>query len=436
VPSRCQSQSDISRPRIKREYLNHSTPPSSLVLVFSSPAILSLIFARILYAVNWFNISSIFYLIATDFKQDISMLGLVTAGFLIGIGIFQVPAGMLAAKYGPRKLAISGILISSTGALLCALSTELLQMIALRFLVGVGMAFFFGPSVILISKYLGKGSEGLGIGLLNSAQALGAIIGIFGWVVVAQLSSWRISLIFSGTLGILTALFLVFALAREKKRRELSDNKGEEEEKQEYPKPSYTATIRISDLKQTLLNRSLIMWGLALLGIQVGWNLISTFTVFYLKDNLHIYPIIAGLIGSLALVSVLVFSPIFGRIYGKMKASKELFVICGVGLSISVSLIALNTLYATIISITLAGIFAAGGFVVPYARAKEINEKFQPMYATLAVSYVNGVSLFGAFWVPFLFSSIVKRLGGYSVAWLIGSVITLVLVLLILRQKS
>jgi len=414
--------------------LNRSTPPSSFALVFSSPAILSLIFARILYAVNWFNISSIFYLIAIDFKQDISMLGLVTAGFLIGIGIFQVPAGMLAAKYSPRKLAISGILISSTGALLCAISTELLQMIALRFLVGVGMAFFFGPSVILISKYLGKGSEGLGIGLLNSAQALGAIIGIFGWVVVAQLTSWRMSLIFSGTLGLLTALFLIFASARAKKTRGLYDNKEEEEE--EYPKSSFTTSIRISDLKQTLLNRSLIMWGLALLGIQVGWNLISTFTVFYLKDNLHIYPIVAGLIGSLALVSVLVFSPIFGRIYGKMKNSKELFVLCGVGLSISVSVIALNTLYATIISVTLAGIFAAGGFVVPYARAKEINEKFQPMYATLAVSFVNGISLFGAFWVPFLFSSIVKQIGGYSVAWVVGSTITLALVLLILRQKS
>jgi MFS family permease len=178
------------------------------------------------------------------------------------------------------------------------------------------------------------------------------------------------------------------------------------------------------------------MWGLALLGIQIGWNLISTFTVFYLKDHLHIYPTIAGLIGSLSLVCSLIFSPIFGRIYGRAKDSKKLFVICGIGLSISVSIIALNTFYAAIVSVMLAGIFAAGGFVVPYARAKEINEKFQPMYATLAVSFVNGVSLFGAFWVPFLFSSIVKQTGGYSVAWLIGSAITLVLVLLILKQKS
>jgi MFS family permease len=407
--------------------LNRSVS-SSFALVFSSPAILSLISARILYAVNWFNIASIFYLIAIDFKQDISMLGLVTGGFLIGIGIFQIPAGIFAAKYGPNKVAVLGILISSAAALVCALSTELLQMIVLRFLVGVGMAFFFGPSVILISKYLGKGSEGFAIGLLNSAQALGAIIGIFGWVVVAQLTGWRISLLFSGTLGMLTGLFLAFVLARNKR----FSKKGGEEGRQE--EPSFTTTIRTSDLRQTLLNRSLIIWGLALLGIQIGWNLISTFTVFYLKDHLHIYPTLAGIVGSLSLVCVLIFSPIFGRIYGKVKDSK-LFVICGIGLSISVSIIALNTFYSAIVSVILAGIFAAGGFVVPYAKAKDINDKFQPMYATLAVSFVNGLSLFGAFWVPLLFSNIVKQIGGYSTAWLTGSTITLMLVLLILRHK-
>ena len=72
---------------------------------------------------------------------------------LIGIGIFQIPAGILAAKYGPRKIAIYGILITSSyAAFLSGLSTDLHHMIILRFIVGLGMAFFFGPSVILISK--------------------------------------------------------------------------------------------------------------------------------------------------------------------------------------------------------------------------------------------------------------------------------------------
>jgi MFS family permease len=399
---------------------------SSFIRAFSSPPVLSLIFARIFYAVNWFNISSIFYLLVMDFKQDISMLGLITASFLVGIGLFQVVAGILAAKFSPMKIAICGILIASVASLFSGLAIELSQMMILRFIVGIGMAFFFGPSVILISDYLGKGSEGLGVALLNSAQASGAIIGIFGWVLIAQIVGWRISLVISGILGIVSGLFLVFTLARGKEKMK---DKGQ----QQQFHSSY-GSIKLSDLRQTLLNKSLIILGLALLGIQVGWNVISTFTVFYLKDHLHISPTIASLVGSLSLVSILVFSPVFGRIYTKVKNSKNLLLLCGVALSISISIIALNTFYAAIISIILAGFFAAGGFIIPYAKAKEINEKYQPMYQTLAVSFVNGVSLFGAFWVPLLFSGIAKH-SGYSMAWMLGSLLTLVLVLPLVRQK-
>jgi MFS family permease len=399
---------------------------SSFIRAFSSPPVLSLIFARIFYAVNWFNISSIFYLLVMDFKQDISMLGLITASFLVGIGLFQVVAGILAAKYSPMKIAICGILIASVASLFSGLAIELSQMMILRFIVGIGMAFFFGPSVILISDYLGKGSEGLGVALLNSAQASGAIIGIFGWVLIAQIVGWRISLVISGILGIVSGLFLVFTLARGKEKMK---DKGQ----QQQFHSSY-GTIKLSDLRQTLLNKSLIILGLALLGIQIGWNVISTFTVFYLKDHLHISPTIAGLVGSLSLVSILVFSPVFGGIYTKVKNSKNLLLLCGVALSISISIIALNTFYAAIISIILAGFFAAGGFIIPYAKAKEINEKYQPMYQTLAVSFVNGVSLFGAFWVPLLFSGIAKH-SGYSMAWMLGSLLTLVLVLPLVKQK-
>jgi MFS family permease len=399
---------------------------SSFIRAFSSPPVLSLIFARIFYAVNWFNISSIFYLLVMDFKQDISMLGLITASFLVGIGLFQVVAGILAAKFSPMKIAICGILIASVASLFSGLAIELSQMMILRFIVGIGMAFFFGPSVILISDYLGKGSEGLGVALLNSAQASGAIIGIFGWVLIAQIVGWRISLVISGILGIVSGLFLVFTLARGKEKMK---DKGQ----QQQFHSSY-GTIKLSDLRQTLLNKSLIILGLALLGIQIGWNVISTFTVFYLKDHLHISPTIAGLVGSLSLVSILVFSPVFGGIYTKVKNSKNLLLLCGVALSISISIIALNTFYAAIISIILAGFFAAGGFIIPYAKAKEINEKYQPMYQTLAVSFVNGVSLFGAFWVPLLFSGIAKH-SGYSMAWMLGSLLTLVLVLPLVRQK-
>jgi MFS family permease len=384
-----------------------------MVIVINRTSVFSLIFARILYSINWFNIASIFYFIAADFKQDISMLGFITSSFLIGIGIFQIPAGILAAKYGPRKIAIYGILITSSAAFLSGLSTDLFHMIVLRFIVGLGMACFFGPSVILISKYLGKGSEGLGVGLLNSAHALGGIIGIFGWIILAEVTGWRISLMLSGLLGIVTGLLLIIALIREKIQIDFG--------------------IKISELRQILFNKSLIVLGLALLGFQIGSNLTLTFIVFYLADHLNIDPTIAGFVGSFNLIIALVSSPLFGKIYDRIKDAKKLLIISGIVMSSSMAMIAANTLYVIILSIIIAGFFLAGGFVIVYTKAKQVKG-LHAEYETLAVSYVNGISLFNAFWVPIVFSYIVNQ-SGYSMAWFLGGFLTLLLVLPLFKLK-
>lgn len=378
-------------------------------------ATLSLMLARVVYTINWFNIASIFYLIASDFREDIAMLGIISASFLLGVGLFQVPAGIIAAKFGPRKIAIYGIMIASSAALVTGLASDTTQIIVLRFIIGIGMACFFGPSVILVSKYLGKESEGLGIGLLNSAHALGGIVGLFGWVALAEFVGWRATLIFSGGLGISTAIMLVSTLLRDV-----------DEIKKEFK-------LKVSHVFDTLFNRSLIILGLTLLGFQAGSSMILTFSVFYFVDNLKINPIDAGLIGSLSLVVGLLSSPFFGRLYDKIGNARKLLFISGILSASSLVGFATDSLYVIIVSIIVTGFFLSAGFVIVYAKAKEIN-KALPQYQTLAVSFVNGVSLFGVFWVPVLFSSVVSRLG-YEIAWLLGCLVVILLILPVVRLK-
>ncbi|MDW0207826.1 MAG: MFS transporter [Nitrososphaeraceae archaeon] len=377
-------------------------------------ATLSLLLARIIYTINWFNIASIFYLIALDFREDIAMLGIISASFLIGVGLFQVPAGIIAAKYGLRNMAIYGIMIASTAALVTGLASGTTQITILRFLIGIGMACFFGPSVMLVSRYLGKESEGLGIGLLNSAHALGGIVGLFGWVVLAEALGWRASLILSGGLGIATGLMLSKALIKEEVK-------------------AGDFRIKISDILKTIFNKSLIILGFTLLGFQAGSSMILTFSVFYFVDHLNIHPVDAGLIASLSLVVALVSSPLFGRIYDKIGNAKKLLFISGIVSAISIVGFATDSLYIIIISVVIAGLCLSAGFVIVYAKAKEIN-KSQSQYQTLAVSYVNGLSLFGVFWIPVLFSIVVNRVG-YEIAWLLGGVTMIFLVLPVLKLK-
>jgi MFS family permease len=371
--------------------------------------------ARVVYTINWFNIASIFYLIASDFREDIAILGIISASFLLAVGLFQVPAGIMAAKYGPRKIAIYGIMIASSAALVTGLASDTTQIIVLRFIIGIGMACFFGPSVILVSRYLGKESEGLGIGLLNSAHALGGIVGLFGWVLLAEFVGWRATLILSGGLGISTAIMLSSTLLRD------------------VDQITKEFKLKVSHVFDTLFNRSLIILGLTLLGFQAGSSLILTFSVFYFVDNLKINPIEAGLIGSLSLVVGLLSSPFFGKLYDKIGNARKLLFISGIISASSLVGFATDSLYVIIVSVIVAGFFLSAGFVIVYAKAKEIN-KALPQYQTLAVGFVNGVSLFGVFWVPVLFSSIISRLG-YEIAWFLGCLVVILLILPVIRLK-
>jgi MFS family permease len=412
-------------------------------------AVISLMLARIFYTVNWFNIPSIFFFIAVDFDKDISVLGLITASFFIGVGLFQVLAGILASKYSPRRIAILGIAIASTAVFFSAFSIDLFSIAVLRFIVGVGMAFFFGPSVILISEYVGRQSEGLGMGLLNSAHAIGGIIGLFIWVLVAEIFGWRTSIVLSAIAGLITVIILQMWLPkgpklRQKQQMKTTFDMDDEQMKETQNNGSdidvgerVNFKIKFDQVQNVLFNKSLIKLGLVLLGFQVGSGLIWSFIVFYLADHIKIDPALAGLIGSLNLVVALISSPLVGKAYDKLGNARKLLAISGIISAVSVMMIGVlqSQIYLIGISVVVAGFFLSWGFVIVYVKAKQVDTQSLPTYQTLSVSYVNGISLFGAFWIPILFVSIINQFG-YSTAWIVGGAIFLALVLPILTLED
>jgi predicted MFS family arabinose efflux permease len=234
-------------------------------------------------------------------------------------------------------------------------------------------------------------------------------------VILAEHLGWRATLILSGGLGISTAIILSSALLRDV-----------DEIRNEFK-------IKVSHVFSTLFNKSLIVLGITLLGFQAGSSMILTFSVFYFVDRLKINPIDAGLIGSLSLIVALVSSPFFGKLYDKIGNARKLLLISGIISAASLVGFATDSLYVITASILITGFFLSAGFVIVYAKAKEIN-KAQPQYQTLAVSFVNGVSLFGVFWVPVLFSSIVSGFG-YEIAWLLGALVIILLILPVVRLK-
>ncbi|MFZ0405804.1 MAG: MFS transporter [Nitrososphaeraceae archaeon] len=382
-----------------------------------SSGTISLLIARIIYAINWFNIGSLFPFISKEFNQDVSYLGQLSGFFLLGIGLFQIPGGLFATKFGSRRSAILGILLSSIAVIISSLTTQIAVFVILRFIVGLGMAFFFSAGVTLITTYLGKRSEGTGIGLLNSFQAIGGIIGIFGWILVAEVLGWRLSLIMSGILGVAIGLTMIFLLPVETQIR---------------------TTISLSLLRKLLFSRYLVSLGVILTATQLAWGLTVSFFVFYLIDRMKISPEFAGIISSIPLIVYVFASPITGKIYDKSNNSKWLLLIFSIMLGISIMMNSLDNLTAVILSAIFVGFFATGGFTIIYAITRKIESSTLTQgqeYATLNVSWINGISLMGISWVPVVFSLIINQ-AGYSIAWFIGGAITLILTIPILALSS
>lgn len=365
-----------------------------------------------IYAVNWFNIASLFSQIAVELHQNVAGLGLITATFYIGLGVSQVPGGILAARIGPRSTAIAGTLIASAASLSISFVAELYQIALLRLLVGLGMAFVFAPGVILISRTVQKGSEGFAIGLYNAAFYLGGVVGLFGWAAVGAFTGWRVSLLLSGALGLVSAVMLTITLPKDVRRTEFR--------------------VGLPSLRKVLLDRWLLAVGITLLALGIGSSLFSSFVPYYAQQKLGLPSSLAGGLGGVGVLVALVSSSFAGRIYDTFRNAKRLLVYSGLLMAVAVSVSCFFSVFATVISGILIGI-ASAGFTFGFSTARESN-MLEPEYETLAVGWVNSVSLFGDFLPPLIFSVVAVGYG-YPLAWIVGGIMTLVLMLPIILVR-
>jgi MFS family permease len=366
-------------------------------------AVASLIAARIAYAVNWLNVGALFYLMSPDLGAGVSGLGALTASFYLGVGLMQIPGGILAARFGPRRTVTTGMLVSSVAVLGTSISTTLPEVAVLRFLVGSGMALVFAPMVVLVTKLLSNRS-GVGAGLVNSAFDVGGLLGLFGWILIATATGWRPSLMLSGGLGLFSTLLVVALVPKEE-----ADNQ-----------------FRISGarLKEILTKRTLIQLGFGALGSNLGSVLISSFMVFYLQSELGETGAIAGLVASLIVVLPIATSVWGGRIYDRMRKPKRILVVSGVGIVGALIACSIPILFGASLGAFVGGLAVGPASTVAFAAARDLSG-VEREYESLVIGWVNCISLTGSVWPPLVFSYL-AAVYGYAAAWLGGSVLSLI----------
>lgn len=319
----------------------------------------------------------------------------------------------MAARVGPKKLALFGTAANAVGVLGSAAAPQFAYLTLFRFVTGFGYSFAFPSMLFLIMRYYKAGSEGFSIALTAVAFALGSVCGYFGWAVLGESVGWRDSLAVAGVLDVLSLAVLLATLPPDNVRAGFQ--------------------LKLHTLKGIILSRPLIVLSMAFFGIGSTYGLVINFMIYYLEGNFRLDPGLAGGIASVATV-LTVSAPFVGRLYDRVNNAKLLLLVPAAFILVGVGLASIDSIYAALLSVIICGLASGAFFTVGLAMVGEIASSY-PRYESVTIAYVDGFSLLGSSVSPLYFSAIVLALG-YPDAWLIGAMVGAVLVIPLVLTKG
>jgi ACS family glucarate transporter-like MFS transporter len=152
-----------------------------------------------------------------DYGLNNQSLGWILSAFLIGYAGLQIPAGILAARFGPRRVLTLGVIWWGAATLLTTvLPTNLrfavVLLIGIRFLLGAGEAVIYPSANQFVAAWIPQQERGLINGLIFAGVGVGSGLTapLLTWIILGE--GWRASFWFSAAVGCIAgAVWWIFS---------------------------------------------------------------------------------------------------------------------------------------------------------------------------------------------------------------------------------
>lgn len=372
-------------------------------------------FARAVYALNWYTISPGLTQIAAGFHANLQSLGALESAFVVGAGLFQVPAAYASAKYNAKLLAILGLSVMCISNLLAAFSPSLAVLIVVRFILGLGAAMFFSPAIVLVAPLFRNESQGVVLGTYYSAFNIGGVIALFGWVYITQSFGWRFGLSI-GALLLIPSIILLALVIRHNEKDFDSDNQSK---------------ILLSSV---LRNKQIWYIGVGIVGLWSSSYAISQFLPYFEINVNSFDPVISGFLTSLMLLVPIPGSIMGGWLSDRLRNRKAFLIYPTILFGLGTAIIGYVGLEQSFLLLSLLGLFQSFAFASMYAAPFQLG-RIGIRQKTISISLMNSIQILGSFALPILFVSTAAH-WGYTSAWVISGIYTLAFIPFLLFFKE
>lgn len=153
------------------------------------------------------NISIAGLQISAEYGLGNQRLGWIFSAFLIGYAGFQVPAGWLASRFGPRRVITLGVVwwgiaTALTTMIPSGIAQAVVLLIAIRFLLGAGEAVIYPAANQFVARWVPAQERGFINGLIFAGVGAGSGLTppILAWFILHH--GWRSAFWFSAVVGV------------------------------------------------------------------------------------------------------------------------------------------------------------------------------------------------------------------------------------------
>ena len=372
--------------------------------------------------------------LTADFGITAAQLGTLHASFFIIYALTQVPAGVLADRYGPRYVGSGGAFVLSVGALGFVASNGYVAAFLSRALIGLGSSVIFVTILRFCANWYRTDEFGTMIGLTAGIAGLGAIFATTPLAVAIDRVGWRPALAALGVLGFVGGA-LVFLLARKSPA-----NAGLEPIDDVPEQPS--VTLRETGAYLTELAGDLDQWLLSIVFFATNGTVLTVIGLWGVPYLVVVYDVsvtTASTYTLLGSVGILVGGPAVGWVSDRL-GRRILPMIAGLSAFLA-ALLVVPVVGKPPLALVAAAYFVIG-FAVGFAMLalSAVKEKYPPDASGVATATVNAWGFVGATVLPTLMGialdeyrtddtvagSVVYTEFGYRVAFAITAVAVVV----------
>ncbi len=366
-------------------------------------------------------------------------MGWVLAAFSLGYAFFQTPSGILADRFGPRKILAAIVSIWSLFTALTGLAFNFVSLLTVRFLFGAGEAGAFPGMSRAIYSWIPLKERGIVTGINFSGSRLGAAFALPAVAWMIDSFGWRTTFFALGAVGVLWALawFIFF-------RDNPEDHNGISDSEKEF-------ILSTRQERETAISKEKIHFGSLLksknMWLAMGQYFCSNFTFFFaltwlfphIKSEYGLSTVEAGFYTALPLVfgafgnwfSGWLIDTIFKK--GRWNKSRIFpaslgFLFAAIGLFGSIYM---DNAVGAILFLSLA-IFGADMTLPPsWAFCVDIGKK----HSGTVSGTMNMAGNIGAFITALLFPYLLAWTGSTTLFFIIGTLLNLLAIALWYNMK-